>query len=58
MGVLPGYDKAGYWKPLLLMLAHIVQVAELDGEVPNTWMFVAEPTPTSGRRPTMGKVNN
>lgn len=47
MGVLPGYDQAGYWSPLMLLLARIVQGAALGGEVPNAWVFVAEHTPAS-----------
>jgi len=54
MGVLPGYDQVGYWAPLMLLLARIVQGAALGGEVPNAWVFVAEHTPASQRGLALG----
>lgn len=54
MGVLPGYEQAGYWAPLMLLLARIVQGAALGGEVPNAWVFVAEHTPVSRRGLALG----
>jgi len=54
MGVLPGYDQAGYWAPLMLLLARIVQGAALGGEVPNAWVFVVEHTPASRRGLSLG----
>lgn len=42
IGLLPGYNTWGYWAPLFLLLARLIQGAALGGEVPNAWVFVAE----------------
>jgi MFS family permease len=54
MGLLPVYAQIGYWAPLLLLVARIIQGAALGGEVPNAWVFVAEHTPTEHRGFALG----
>lgn len=56
MGLLPGYAQIGYWAPLLLLLARLVQGAALGGEVPNAWVFVSEHTPASHRGLALGML--
>ncbi|PLV55475.1 MFS transporter, partial [Erwinia sp. B116] len=56
MGLLPGYAQIGYWAPLLLLLARIIQGAALGGEVPNAWVFVAEHTPARHRGLALGML--
>lgn len=54
IGVLPGYAQIGYWAPILLLLARVIQGAALGGEVPNAWVFVAEHTPKQHRGYALG----
>lgn len=54
IGLLPGFQTIGYWAPLGLLLARIIQGMALGGEVPNAWVFVAEHTPQSNRGFALG----
>jgi MFS family permease len=54
IGVLPGYAQIGYWAPILLLLARVIQGAALGGEVPNAWVFVAEHAPVRHRGYALG----
>lgn len=54
MGLMPGYAEIGYWAPLLLLVARLIQGAALGGEVPNAWVFVSEHAPVSHRGVSLG----
>lgn len=54
IGLLPGFEQAGYAAPALLLLARLVQGAALGGEVPNAWVFVAEHVPEARRGYALG----
>jgi MFS family permease len=54
IGVMPTYAQIGYFAPLLLLLARLVQGAALGGEVPNAWVFVAEHMPAERRGYALG----
>jgi len=45
IGLLPTYAQIGLWAPLLLLLMRMVQGAAIGGEVPGSWVFVAEHVP-------------
>lgn len=45
MGLLPTYEAIGIAAPLLLLLMRVLQGAAIGGEVPGTWVFVAEHVP-------------
>lgn len=45
MGLLPSYETAGVWAPILLLLLRVLQGAAIGGEVPGAWVFVAEHVP-------------
>lgn len=54
IGLMPGYAEIGYWAPLLLLVARLIQGAALGGEVPNAWVFVSEHVPASHRGTSLG----
>jgi MFS family permease len=54
IGLIPTYAHIGYFAPLLLLLARLVQGAALGGEVPNAWVFVAEHVPIKRRGYALG----
>ena len=54
IGLLPGFQTIGYWAPLTLLLARIIQGMALGGEVPNAWVFVAEHTAAAHRGLALG----
>jgi len=54
IGLLPTYAQIGYYAPLLLLLARLVQGAALGGEVPNAWVFVSEHVPAERRGYALG----
>lgn len=54
IGLLPGFETIGYWAPLALLLARIIQGMALGGEVPNAWVFVAEHTSAANRGLALG----
>jgi len=45
IGLLPTYAQIGLWAPLLLLLMRMIQGAAIGGEVPGSWVFVAEHVP-------------
>ncbi|MGI3903124.1 MAG: MFS transporter [Janthinobacterium lividum] len=48
IGILPTYAQIGYGAPLMLLVCRILQGAAVGGEVPGSWVYVAEHAP-SGR---------
>lgn len=45
IGLLPTYQTAGIWAPILLLLFRVMQGAAIGGEVPGAWVFVSEHVP-------------
>lgn len=45
IGFLPTYTQIGYWAPILLLIARILQGFAIGAEVPAAWVFVAEHVP-------------
>ncbi|MGY2289942.1 MFS transporter [Pseudomonas sp. SDO528_S397] len=45
IGLLPTYAQVGLLAPVLLLLMRIIQGAAIGGEVPGSWVFVAEHVP-------------
>lgn len=45
IGILPTYAQVGILAPLLLLLMRILQGAALGGEMPGSWVFIAEHVP-------------
>ena len=45
IGLLPTYAQIGYAAPLLLLACRILQGAAVGGEIPGSWVYVAEHAP-------------
>lgn len=45
IGLLPTYGAIGYAAPVILLIMRIVQGIAIGGEVPGSWVFVAEHVP-------------
>jgi len=49
IGCIPGYDKIGFWAPLLVLLLRLLQGLALGGEYGGATTYVAEHSPANKR---------
>ena len=54
IAILPGYESIGFFAPLLLLLARLVQGIAIGGELPGAWVFIREHSPEAKKGAYLG----